>query len=394
MRTALLSGILAGTGFLFSACGAPHEPVPQPRRIAAAVATAQYESVASLIEAPGSIQPRHRVVLASQIAGYVRAVHVRAGDLVRQGQVLATLDSRDADSQKSASEAAIQESRAALDEARKGALAAQSMRNAAQASSALAAVTFARFQKLHDTRSVSPQELDDVRSRRDAAAAELAARETMVAAAEDRVRQVEARIAQADAQSRRADVVLGWTVIRAPAAGVIVERPTDPGSVIFPGTPLLVLESTAAPQAIADLPSRDAAYLSPRLEVRVRGAGGPPVTGRIAEIVPVSSPASHTVQFKVDLPEDIAARSGEFVRIEIPAGNRRALLVPRKAVRETGQLTGVFVVGDGSRAQFRLVRLTDYDADRFEVLTGLEPGERIVMAPDNQIIDGTLLETR
>jgi RND family efflux transporter MFP subunit len=216
----------------------------------------------------------------------------------------------------------------------------------------------------------------------------------MIAAAQDRVRQVEARISQADAQSRRADVVLGWTVVKAPAPGVIVERPADPGAVIFPGTPLLVLESTASPQAVADLPARHASHLSPGMQVRIRTAGGRSATGRLAEIVPVSNPASHTVQFKVDLPADFTAPSGDFVRIEIPAGDRRALLVPKKAVLETGQLTGIFVVGDGSRAQFRLVRAADYDPERIEVLTGLEPGERIVIAPDHQITDGTLLEIR
>ena len=60
--------------------------------------------------------------------------------------------------------------------------------------------------------------------RRDASAAELASSESMVAAAQERIKQVEARISQAKAQAGRADVLIGWTQIKAPAAGKIVER--------------------------------------------------------------------------------------------------------------------------------------------------------------------------
>ncbi len=117
---------------------------------------------------------------------------------------------------------------------------------------------------------MSPQELDEVRSRRDSAAADLAARDTMAAAAEDRVRQIEARISQAGAQSRRADVALSWTVVKAPAAGRVVERPVDPGAVIFPGTPLFVLESATKPQAVGDLPTVESRHLTLGMNVTVQ----------------------------------------------------------------------------------------------------------------------------
>ena len=122
--------------------------------------------------------------------------------------------------------------------------------SAAKAATELAGQTYQRYQKMFESRSVSPQEMDEVRMRRDASAAELASSGSMVAAAEERIKQVEARISQAKAQAGRADVLLSWTQIKAPSAGKIVERSADPGTAIFPGTPLMVIESTASPQVL------------------------------------------------------------------------------------------------------------------------------------------------
>lgn len=270
------------------------------------------------------------------------------------------------------------------------------MRVAAKASTDLADGTYARYQKLADSRSATPQELDEMRARRDAAAAELAAKEAMVAAAEDRIPQIEARIVQASAQSRRADVVVGWTVVKAPSAGRIVERSVDSGSAIFPGGPLVTIESTSRPQVLASLPTTDAGSLRNGLEVwiRVPDQAREPAQGRISEIIPLSASGSHTVQFKVDLPPNFAALSGSFVKVAIPAGTRQALLVPIEAVRESGQLTGIFVVDGSGKARFRLVKTAPYDAQRVELLAGIEPGERIVAKLNDQITDGISLEIR
>ncbi len=75
-------------------------------------------------------------------------------------------------------------------------------------------------------------------------------------------------------------------------------------------------------------------------------------------------------------------------------GRRNVLLVPKKAMRETGQLTGVFVVDSGSRARFRLVRIAPFDGEQIELLSGVEPGERIVDALSDDLTDGIALEVR
>jgi HlyD family secretion protein len=397
MRTNLLYGLMVSAAAAWlAACNTSSPPAGSAQQaVAVEVLDAAYASVTDRIEAPGSVQPRNRFTLSAQINGFVREVAVRAGDTVPAGRLLASLDARDADSQKAAAAAAIQEARAALEEARKSAETSVSMRNAAQAAADLANATLERYQKLYATRSVSPQELDEVKARRETAVADLEAKQSMVEAARDRLDQITARIAQAEAQAERADVVLGWTRIAAPSSARIAQRLVDPGSAIFPGSPLFVLESLGTLQVLADLPTQQSRQLHRGLEVEVRDPGqADPLPGHVVEINPVSTPGAHTVQFKVDLPADFSAPAGRFVTVSVPIGERQALLVPRTAVRETGQLTGVFIVDQASTARFRLVKTAPFDENRLEILSGIEPGELFLSSPGSEILDGTPLEVR
>ncbi len=382
----VLSGLsiqIACSGKQATEAGAAGQPVP------ASTITAGYESIRAILEAPGTVQPRDRISLSSQINGFVREMRFRVGDTVKKDQMLATLDARDAQSQKAAAQAAIDEAEAALSEARRAYQAAVDMQAATKASAEFAGQTFLRYQKLFESHSVSPQELDEVRTRRNASTAELSSREAMVAAAQDRIKQVEARISQAKAQSGRADVMLSWTEIKAPSSGRIVQRLVDPGTAIFPGTPLLVIESIDRPQVLADIPTEHSDILHLGSTVMLRDAEtGTVSAGRISEIVPLSDPATHSIQFKVDLPSNLLMPSGQFVKVELPAGTRNALLAPRAAIRQTGQLTGVFVVDSASKARFRLVKIAPHDAERIEILSGVDQGEKIISKLSDQITDG------
>jgi multidrug efflux pump subunit AcrA (membrane-fusion protein) len=383
--------LVAVSGLLIQiACGDKSgKPETTGQPVPAGIIALRYESVRAVIEAPGTVQPRNRISISSQINGFVREIHIRAGDIVKKDQILATLDARDAQSQKVAAQAAVDEAQAALAEARKGRQAAFEMQTAAKASAELAGQTFTRYQKLFESRSVSPQELDEVQMRQRASAAELASREAMTSGADDRIRQVEAKISQAKAQASRSEVMLSWTEIKAPSSGRVVQRLADPGTAIFPGTPLLVIESIDKPQVLVDIPTKHSGILRVAETVKLRNTEtGALSEGRISEIVPQSDPTTHSIQFKIDLPSSVSMPSGQFVKVEIPAGSREVLLAPRTAIRKTGQLTGIFVVDADSKARFRLVQIASYDTDRVEVLSGIEPEEKIVSKLSDQIADG------
>jgi multidrug efflux pump subunit AcrA (membrane-fusion protein) len=388
--------LLAGFALL-TGCGGHSgtSPAASSKPVPVQVLTLQQTAVPTIVEAPGTVQPRNRISLSSQINGFVREMNVRVGDAVPEGKILALLDARDSESQKAGAQAAIDEAQAAVDEARQASQAAAGTRMAAKASRDLADQTLARYEKLFASRSVSPQEIDEIRMRQKAAAAEWASREFMLSAAEDRFKQAEAKIAQAKAQSQRADVLMGWTQIKAPSAGKIAERLADPGTAIFPGTPLLVLESTINPQILASIPTEQAKSLHPGMQVRIRiESGKETLEGRISEIAPLSNPATHSVQFKVDLPQSTGISNGQFAIVLVPIGTRKALLAPNTAIHETGQLTGLYAIDEASIARFRLAKITPYDADHVEILSGIEAGEKIAARLDSRIVDGIAVEAR
>jgi multidrug efflux pump subunit AcrA (membrane-fusion protein) len=393
-KKALLTILLTGLAML-TACGDEHTDMSDSDQVAVPVSViqARYQSITTTIEAPGTVQPRNRIPLACQINGFVHEMRVRAGDRVRSGQVLATLDSRDAENQKSAAQSAVDEAQAALSEAQQAHQAALDMQAASKAAAELADQTYTRYQKLFESRSVSPQEMDEVRTRRDSARAELASRESMVAASKDRIKQVEAKISQAKAQAGRAEVLMSYTRILAPVNGVVVERSADAGAAIFPGSPLLVIETTARPQVLASLPTKDAGHLLVGMTIRLKQSDSvPSVEGRVSEIIPQSNSGTHSVQFKVDLPPDTPVVHGQYMKLEVPIGTRDALLIARSAIREAGQLKGLFIVDEAARARFRLVKTAPCDSEQLEILSGVEEGESIIIAPDDRIVDGMPVE--
>jgi hypothetical protein len=81
----------------------------------------------------------------------------------------------------------------------------------------------------------------------------------------------------------------------------------------------------------------------------------------------------------VDIEADSALRAGLFGRVRFASGTRQAIQVPRTALRTRGGLTGVFVVENG-RSAFRLVTTADGPGDSVEVLSGLEPGDQLIVS--------------
>ena len=84
---------------------------------------------------------------------------------------------------------------------------------------------------------------------------------------------------------------------------------------------------------------------------------------------------------KIALPADAHLRSGLFGRARFPLGERQAVLIPRAAVVQRGQLQGVYMVDANRMSGLRYVTLGKTTGEQVEVLSGLQDGESIVAAP-------------
>jgi len=166
------------------------------------------------------------------------------------------------------------------------------------------------------------------------------------------------------------------------------QRKADPGSLATPGTTLLTLEREGNPRLEASIDESRLGLVRVGETVTVEIDGlNRSVSGRVAEVVPSVDAATRSFTVKIGLPALPGLRSGMFGRAGFAAGKRGALLVPQSAVLERGQIRSVYVV-EGDTARLRLVTLGERRNDQREVLSGLTPGERIIVMPTPPLADG------
>ncbi len=368
---------------LLAGCGgaAKVEPAAQQAPpVAVSTVTAAMETSPATYEAPGTVRARTSATIAAKLMGYVRAVNVQAGDRVRAGQLLVTLDTRDLD-------VGSRRVEAARDEVRSTFLEADSAIAGAKANLDLAQVTFGRMQDLFQKKSISNQEFDE-------ASARLKAAQAAYEMARARRGQLNAKMAQVDQEVRSAQVTRSYADVIAPFAGVVTARSIEPGSLAMPGMPLLTLE-------------REGGY---RLEVQVEEsrtgairAGQPVVVAldslpnmvlaRVSEIVPAVDAASRAYTVKIDLPALASVRSGMFGRARFQNGSQSRLAIPAGAVTERGQLQSVMVADNGI-AHTRLITAGQSANGRIEVLSGLTAGEKVIFPVPASLSDGAAIQVK
>lgn len=319
------------------------------------------------IEATGTIHAKETAIISAQVPGHIRQVLVEAGDRVRAGQMLVTLD-----------DAALQ---SGLSEALAGELAAQKQQLAAESDASLAAETLARYQMLKEQKSVSPQEFDEVQKRSEAA--------------QLRVASYAAQSEQAKAAVAGARTQLGYTALHAPFGGIVTARMADPGTLAAPGVPLLQIDRDGPLQVYTTVDESliGAVHEGMKLPVNVESAGSAALSGVVAEIVPAADPASRSFLVKLNLPSAANLRAGMYATVGIPGGSKPMILAPQSAVVLRGALDCVYALDAGGVAQLRFVTLGNRHNDQVEILSGLAAGESLVNKPGDRDWAGKRIES-
>jgi RND family efflux transporter MFP subunit len=308
--------------------------------------TIQSGTVGSAYSAEGAVEAVRSSVIGAELAGQVTALMVKSGDRVKRGQILARIDERVAAQQ---------------------ALASQSQVAAAQAQLSAAQSDFERRQKLYEQKFLSKAALDRAESDYKSAAA-----------------QARAQIAQATA----AGVQTGLHALTAPYCGVVAETNIELGDMVMPGKPLLTVYDPDAMRITVNLPQSLLASLkSAPVTVEIPGAKTPSISVAPGNVIvlPTADAVSQMVQVRIPLPATAEGlRPGMFARAMLPMQNAVAagrITVPATAVITRSELTAVYVMDANGRVSLRQVRLGHRQADRIEVLAGLDAGERIALDP-------------
>ncbi len=281
-------------------------------------------TIVPLIDVVGTVASEEKINLTPKLPAHVREVHVNAGQQVEKGELLVLLDDREIRQQLSAAQAQLKRAES----------------------------EYARIKSLYAKQATTEQNL--------------IAAETGYNAARAQVEQVA--------------IMQTYTRIIAPINGVITERRIEVGDLASPGRVLLAIYDPKGMRLEAPVPLRLASTLEIGLDLPVTiESPDLEVTGRITEIVSEIDPLSRTQLVKVHLPGS-GILPGSFGRLWLPDAPRQAVLIPESALYRVGQLEMVQVVSDG-RARRRLVRSAPAREGMVEILSGLRPGEQVLIKP-------------
>lgn len=338
-----------------------------------------FATIDDYYEATGTVRSGTATVLSARAMGVVTSLRVREGDRVRAGQALIEIDNRESAAQLQKAQAGLREAQDAQTEVDRSIGAAQAARAAAEANKQLAATTLARYQNLLDRKSVSPQEFDEVKARYQVAEAENDRAEKTLQVLAAKKSQTIARMDQAKADITGAQVQVGYARILSPINGIVTARHADVGTMATPGAPLLTVEDDGHYRLEAAVEESQTRNIRLNAQARVTiDAIGEEMNGKVVEIVPTADPASRSYTVKIQLPARLGVRTGMFGKARFPHGQRRVMMIPRAALSERGQLTGVYAVDSAGIARLRLVTIGKRDGERIEILSGLNEGDRVV----------------
>lgn len=361
---AFLSAILAGIVLGISPATLPAAEDPP-------TATAQRQIVTDWYEAVGTLRPRVETQIAAQVTAQVVEVNVGPGDRVEKGQVLLTLDSRQAASRLDQARQGLRSARAAREQARQGVAAAEAAFQQARAD-------FRRVQNFYEAQAATERELEKARSAFLQAQAGLKR-------ARDALEGAEAGIQRAQEVIREAEIAKGFSTLEAPEAGEVLRRMVEPGDLAAPGKPLLLLQTEGTLRLEAyvreglirrlSIGTELTAEINP-LDARV------PAT--VEEIVPYADPATRTFLVKAAISPMAGTFPGMFGKLRIPIGETEVITVPPAAIRKVGQLELVQVqTEDGWQRRYVKTRgpvgPPGAAAEAIEVLSGLSGGETLAL---------------
>ena len=358
--------LLAGLGWLAwsltrgNAAGAPG---PGAFRGAPAttvgVATVVHADIPVLLEALGTVTPAATVTVQPQVSGVLQQLHFREGQMVRRGDLLATIDPRQF-------EMALQQ--------------ATGQRQRDEAQLANAKLTLQRFRTLLDQDSIARQDVD-----------------TQAAL----VRQLEAAVVADRASEGTARLNLGYTRITAPITGRVGLRVVDVGNVVGPGTAggLVVITQVEPIDVVFSVPQDRV----PEVMDRRRSGGAMPVaaldrsrtntlaTGSFSTLDNLVDTQTGTVRAKARFDNtDGALFPNQFVNVRLQLRTLEgALVVPVTALRHGNSGDYVYVLNEADRTvSLRPVTRGIASADQVVIEKGLAAGERVITEGADRLRDG------
>jgi len=224
------------------------------------------------LELSGAVQSDNQKMITSRYMGIVKKMLVSEGDIVKKGQLLYVIDSKEIDSKKEQVNLAISQAQLAL------------QMNKNQYSNVL--LNLGRYKRLFKKGMVSKYELENL---------ELNAKNMR-----DMVAISSKQVAQAKAMKKEVMNQYNYLKLRAPNDGVIIAKRLNVGEMAIPGMPGVILTDLSKLSIIVEIAENDIKYINPKQKVQLEVPSvGFKSTGIISSIIPSSNPMTHKFKMKI-----------------------------------------------------------------------------------------------
>jgi RND family efflux transporter MFP subunit len=362
--------------------------------------TVKRAPVAEYILVVGNLIGAATVQAVPRINGRLLSVNVKLGDPVRHGQLIAKIEDREIQEQVRQAEASHEVAGATIRQR--------------QADLKLAQTNLERNRNLLERELLPRQTYDDTEARYQAALAQ--------------VDLVKAQFEQTKARLEELRINLANTNILSPVDGFVGKRFLDPGASVGPNAPVASVVDIRTVRMVANLVEKDTKRVvaGTPAKVEVDAFPGEQFAGKVSRVAPVFDPATRTAEMEIEVPNSgFRLKPGMYARVQLTIDTKAdALTVPRNAVVDVEGKQGVFVaVSGGGRpggsgratggdsrpqdaqpaaaptagtsspaptmtARFIPVETGIRDADRIEIVTGLDDGARVITTGAGALKDG------
>ena len=316
-----------------------------------AVVKAQKGELKRNLVLPASLRGSNETVVYARSAGYLKAWYKTIGERVDKGQLLAQIDAPEQEHELAQGRAVREQIKVRL---------------------ALARQTEARWETLRQSDSVAAQDMEEKRSARALAEADLAA---------------------AEANVKRLEQLEGFRRIVAPFAGVITKRSAEVGNLISAGgKELFAITQTDPLRLTVWVPQTYAGDIKQGQEVGIKVAEFPArkFTARIENVAGALDPVNRSRQVDLVLPNpDGKLLPGTYVEIAISLSSGiNALIVPANVIVNGQDGPRIVTVSPDKKLSFKAVHLGRDLGRQVEILDGIDPGDTLVQSPADALMDG------
>jgi multidrug efflux pump subunit AcrA (membrane-fusion protein) len=319
--------------------------------------------------------------------------YVNRGDHVKEGQLVATLESRDLKAAVDNARAQVNQATLNVHSTELATVPESVVKAQADVQSDTEQLDAARRlldsqQKLFEQGALAGRRVDEARVAFASAKAQLDGATEHLRALNsvskgDQISTAKAQLQAAEAQLAAAEAQLSYSEIHSPRAGVVADRPLYEGEMAVPGTPMLTVMDISKVVARINIPQNQGGSVKVGQTANVIPVdGGDAMEGRVTVVSPATDPASTTTQIWVEVgnPGE-KLRPGASVHVQIITELvKNATTVPASAIlpgEEGG--TAVLVIDSDSVAHRHVVTLGIREGDKVQILNGARPGDEVVV---------------